>query len=456
MRVAPNVVNLPLRPPAVLARSVASLDLLSGGRVELGLGAGAFWDAIAAMGGPRLRPARRSTRWRRRSTSSARVWDTGARRGPPRGRALPGRRRATRARPRRTTSGSGWARTSRGCCALTGAWPTAGCRAWATPAGRPAGDERGHRRGRGRRPAAAGDVRRLLQHQRQFGAARASCRAAARLGRAAGRADREPGHQHLHPGRRRPRRDRAVRRGGRPAVRELVEAGARAEPRQPAAGARRAGVPTGAATVRGWRSPVVARRRTTARRRSSERPGTRRPARPARRPTRTARYTAPQQAAGQHLVDVHDAPARRADPAARPRSSRSPPAPWTPGVPVADQHDDDAAEQLDARHRTARPTAGSSPTHHTLEDPASSRTCAAPTRLAPVIDRLQEEHQVIDEVLEGVDRALVALVTSERRDGLTQLQRRRRPAHRHAALAPVLRGARARRAAGPARLLLSL
>jgi alkanesulfonate monooxygenase SsuD/methylene tetrahydromethanopterin reductase-like flavin-dependent oxidoreductase (luciferase family) len=52
--VAPNVANLPLRPPAVLARSVASLDLLTGGRVELGLGAGGFYDAIAAVGGPRL------------------------------------------------------------------------------------------------------------------------------------------------------------------------------------------------------------------------------------------------------------------------------------------------------------------------------------------------------------------------------------------------------------------
>lgn len=51
-----NVTNLPLRPPAVLARSVASLDLLSGGRIELGLGAGAFWDAIEAMGGTRLTP----------------------------------------------------------------------------------------------------------------------------------------------------------------------------------------------------------------------------------------------------------------------------------------------------------------------------------------------------------------------------------------------------------------
>ncbi|NHA70040.1 LLM class flavin-dependent oxidoreductase [Phycicoccus flavus] len=56
VRVAPNVVNLPLRPPAVLAQAVASLDLLTGGRVELGLGAGAFWDAIVAAGGERLGP----------------------------------------------------------------------------------------------------------------------------------------------------------------------------------------------------------------------------------------------------------------------------------------------------------------------------------------------------------------------------------------------------------------
>src|SRR4051794_35110374 len=56
VHLAPNVLNVPLRPPAVVARAAASLDLLTDGRVELGLGSGAFWDAIEAMGGTRLTP----------------------------------------------------------------------------------------------------------------------------------------------------------------------------------------------------------------------------------------------------------------------------------------------------------------------------------------------------------------------------------------------------------------
>ncbi|MEU0486156.1 LLM class flavin-dependent oxidoreductase [Streptosporangium sp. NPDC006013] len=56
VRLAGNVHPLPLRPPAMLARSAAGLDLLSGGRFELALGAGAFWDGIEAMGGPRRAP----------------------------------------------------------------------------------------------------------------------------------------------------------------------------------------------------------------------------------------------------------------------------------------------------------------------------------------------------------------------------------------------------------------
>ena len=54
--VFPDVANLPLRPPAVLAKAAASIDVLSGGRFELGLGAGGFWDAIEAYGGPRRTP----------------------------------------------------------------------------------------------------------------------------------------------------------------------------------------------------------------------------------------------------------------------------------------------------------------------------------------------------------------------------------------------------------------
>jgi alkanesulfonate monooxygenase SsuD/methylene tetrahydromethanopterin reductase-like flavin-dependent oxidoreductase (luciferase family) len=56
VRLVPDVTNLPLRAPAMLAKAAASLDVLSGGRVEVGLGAGAFWEGVEAMGGPRRTP----------------------------------------------------------------------------------------------------------------------------------------------------------------------------------------------------------------------------------------------------------------------------------------------------------------------------------------------------------------------------------------------------------------
>ena len=81
VRLAANVLNLPLRPPAVIARAVASLDLLSGGRAELGIGGGAFWDPIAAMGGPRRSPRETVEALEEAIDVIRLLWDTAERRG---------------------------------------------------------------------------------------------------------------------------------------------------------------------------------------------------------------------------------------------------------------------------------------------------------------------------------------------------------------------------------------
>lgn len=67
LRVFTDVANLPLRPPAVMAKAAATISRLSGGRFDLGLGAGAFWDAIAAYGGHRRTPGQSSTHSVKRS-----------------------------------------------------------------------------------------------------------------------------------------------------------------------------------------------------------------------------------------------------------------------------------------------------------------------------------------------------------------------------------------------------
>ncbi|MDX6467370.1 MAG: hypothetical protein QOI27_2410 [Gaiellaceae bacterium] len=57
IHVFPDVVNLSLRPPAVLAKAAWTIDGLAPGRLHLGLGTGGVWDAIAGIGGPRWAPA---------------------------------------------------------------------------------------------------------------------------------------------------------------------------------------------------------------------------------------------------------------------------------------------------------------------------------------------------------------------------------------------------------------
>lgn len=56
LRLFTDVANLPLRHPSIMAKASASLAILSGNRFDLGLGAGAFWDAIEAYGGERRSP----------------------------------------------------------------------------------------------------------------------------------------------------------------------------------------------------------------------------------------------------------------------------------------------------------------------------------------------------------------------------------------------------------------
>jgi alkanesulfonate monooxygenase SsuD/methylene tetrahydromethanopterin reductase-like flavin-dependent oxidoreductase (luciferase family) len=81
VHIAGNVLNLPLRNPAVLARAAASLDLLSGGRFEMGIGAGAFWDGVEAMGGRRLTPGQSIEALEEAIDIMRQMWDTSTRSG---------------------------------------------------------------------------------------------------------------------------------------------------------------------------------------------------------------------------------------------------------------------------------------------------------------------------------------------------------------------------------------
>ena len=143
-----------------------------------------------------------------------------------------------------------------------------------------------------------------------------------------------------------------------------------------------------------------------------------RPTGPAPEPGR--RYSERDQAAGQHLIDVHDhlrgeltqlrdLVARVAAGTVAPGQARSHlntmtmrQSNWTLGT---------FCESY-CRLVTI---------HHTLEDRAFFPTLRrADPRLAPVVDRLEEEHRAIHGVLEQVDQALVALATNP--DGIANLR----------------------------------
>jgi alkanesulfonate monooxygenase SsuD/methylene tetrahydromethanopterin reductase-like flavin-dependent oxidoreductase (luciferase family) len=85
LRLFPDVASLPMRPPPMLAKAAASLDVMSGGRFELGIGAGAFWDAVAGMGGTRRERGERLPALEEAIRMIRGALDVGAERGVVRG-----------------------------------------------------------------------------------------------------------------------------------------------------------------------------------------------------------------------------------------------------------------------------------------------------------------------------------------------------------------------------------
>jgi len=417
VRVAPNVANLPLRPPVVLARSVASLDVLSGGRVELGLGSGAFWKQIAALGGPSMTPGQGVDALSEAIDVIRAVWDAqggpirhegthyridGARPGPPPAHAVQIWLGAYKPRMLALTGtkADGWL-------------PSMG---YADPAElgamNDAIDEAARAAGR-----APSEIRRLYNVNGSFGSG-----AGMLEGRPAEWAEQlaalalESGIASFILSVSAEEDLRRFAQEVAPAVREIVHAERGRREREP--------VPSPAVIATGPAATPLAAVPTPddGTRLSAARPWDEsdRPTGPAADPGR--RYTPDQQAAGQHLIDVHDA--LRAELAQLRELIGQ----------VERGHADPDAVRSFVNRMTIRQndwTLGVYCTsycrmvtgHHTLEDRGVfPRLRGREPALAAVLDRLGAEHEVIADLIERVDRALVGLVSSHDDSGLGALR----------------------------------
>jgi alkanesulfonate monooxygenase SsuD/methylene tetrahydromethanopterin reductase-like flavin-dependent oxidoreductase (luciferase family) len=430
IKIAPSVLNLPLRPPAVVARAAASLDLLSGGRFELGLGAGAFWDAIEAMGVPRLTPGESITALDEAIQIIRQVWDTsvrggvrvdgehyrvaGAKRGPAPAHDIEVWLGAYKPRLLRLTGrvADGWLPSS----------------AYLPPAELGAANtiiDEAARAG-GRLPS---DVRRLYNISGTFAA-----RGGGFLQGPAGQWVDEltelalaDGISAFILGSDDPAMLTAFAEEVAPAVREAVAAG-RAAPSavesNPTAGPDRVQVQP--ATIEA--AAAVAPDSSAFSIATTPDDGTRlaeslwdestRPTGPAPAPGR--HYSPRDLASGQQLVDVHnhlraeltqirDLVAQVLEGSTDPAAARS-----SINEMTLRQNNWTVGAYCAAYCRLVT-------THHSIEDQALfPRLRRGDPQLAPVVDRLHWEHEIIHEVLEGVDHALVAFVGPEH-DG-AQLQ----------------------------------
>jgi alkanesulfonate monooxygenase SsuD/methylene tetrahydromethanopterin reductase-like flavin-dependent oxidoreductase (luciferase family) len=405
VRVAPNVANLPLRQPVVLARSVATLDRLTNGRVELGLGAGAFWDAIVAVGGRRLRPRESVDALAEAIDIIRAMWDVGGEQRALRHEGVHYRVKGAHPGPAPVHPIEIWIGAYRPrMLALTGA----AADGWLPSMGYVGPDalrELNVRiddaaREAGREPAS---IRRLYNINGRFGSGsgfltgtpRDWAEQLAALTLAEGTSCYILGSDDATTLRR--FADEVA-----PAVRDLVDAGRTQQVAKPAAG-RRPPDDTFAFVVVPTPDDGV--------RVSNERlwDESERPTAPPADPNRT--YPRHDQAAGRHLVDIHDA--LRAE-LAQLRDV-------VEQVARGEMQVEQARSLINTMTmRQNKWTLGAFcesycrivTGHHTLEDRSVfPHLRRAEPALGPVLDRLQHEHEVIAVVLDRVDRGLVALVS---------------------------------------------